>query len=283
MGAIPSIGNHINKRNTEGDSFVFSHWTSDSSILSGLPTFRNRASLAFREVGGNYFLTVADYQLNLAGYIKGYTWNGSSWSAFTNLNFSFSVNAVPYGCFAEVYNSGVKYVYLTHDHNDTTYKAYLWNGSSWSLSTVYDNGMGTDSYGAPWHFKTVSGYDALIVGLNTGSYRGYQWSDGSNSWGNYTEAYSGATDVGDYAIPTVFNMMGSNYMIVGKLTGGTSSFKQTSLIYGNTWLTDTENVDNGLPDVGSNSAPCVMQIGSDYYCIIGNSVGDLAGFKAIAA
>jgi hypothetical protein len=160
--------------------------------------------------------------------------------------------------------------HLISGHEFGTFYGYYWNGNSWVedsnvVKGLYD--VGSDS--APTVFDYY-GTPCLITGMWTsGSLDAYWWN--GSGWSYDPSIATGIVGKQD-SVPTIFNIDGINYCIVGSY----------SAVDGYCWNGETWeqhfNVTGIVAGVGASVAPTVFQKDGTWYLITGHDDGTFKGY-----
>ncbi len=249
-----------------GGEFIFTTWTSNSYISNGFSTSGYDKRIQAFEISGTFYCIEFEGSSN----IRGYYWNGSSWSTSTSIISGIGTSNIETLTTIEL--GGTTYLIVgLYDGNCT---GYYWNGSSWSTSSYITNGIGDAGSVARVEAFRISETPYLLSVSGNGYADGYYWN--GSSWSTSTSILSGLSRFGYYGGIEVFEISGTVYLLSGINNGGYDSY----IWNGSSW-TSSSTITNGLPTNLDEATPTVILLDGYYYMLLSQYYASpLLGFIA---
>lgn len=266
-----------------GYTWTGSTWASNGSLISGLTDVGSIVHPEVYEINNNLYMIVGTN----AGTNYGYYWNDTTWildsgvisgvgsiggnSAFTK--FSIDSNNYLIGGNINSGSGGDFFGFQKIVPPEYCVPQYEWKTNNTLLTSLPSE---TTPIKPTAYIKDDVLY-SMISYADTGVINVYQWNDTTSQWSLNASLNDGLSPIGTYDTypsPTVFFYSGWK-TIIGSSNGNFYGYYWT----GTEWATHT--IAQGLPNIDSNSAPVVFDIGEDMYLIAGNSDGEYRGFKYV--
>lgn len=172
------------------------------------------------------------------------------------------------------YHDGV-FKLIAGEHWDV-YHGYYWNGTSWVEDSSIVAGLpstGTEKRNSPEIFYH-DGTWKMIVGLYSGGFTSFYWDDDTDVWVYDGSICAGLGDIGDNAVPAVYEEFGTLYLIAGRGDGLWNGFRWT----GTSWVSDSTTID-GLLDVSNYGSPTIFNVEDTWKILIGNGISNFRCFE----
>ncbi len=213
------------------------------------------------------------FSTNNSGTWVNYSGDYLSWKSNSTINNSLPYVGSPYS-FPNVFYKDESW-YMISGAQDGLFDGFVLaaNGTTWLVnSTIIDGLSDVGSWARPNVFyKDSSWY--LIVGNDTGLFKGYTLAANGTTWLVNSTIIDGLTLTGTYSAPSVFQMYGTWCLIAGNLSGLFNGYYWD----GTTWVLEPSLVD-GLEDVGNYATPSIFYKDASWYMISGAQDGSFRGF-----
>ena len=239
-------------------------WTSNSTIISGLPDIGSNSAPAVFNYSNRLILISGEED----GTFTGYDWTGSSW--VSNASVVDGLGDVGTRSRPSIFNDSGSFKLIT-GRNAGTFAGYDWTGSSWSSNASVVAGLGDIGIESSATIFNYNGNLRLIAATGFSVYYGYEWN--GSSWVSNASIVDGIGSVSSSAVPFVFNNEIKYKLILGRYSGTFAGYDWN----GSSWKPDT-NLVAGLADVGTKSHPVVFKVDGVYKLISGESDGPFNGY-----
>lgn len=178
-GKFDLITSNFSNINPQGYFWNGTGWTSNNSLVSGLPNRTVAGDIIYNFSKNNKFTLFAG---NSTGYILGYAWNGTSWvlnNSLANGIGDQGTNTFPAVAF-NVTGDG-NWTMIIGRTSSASLVGLYWNGTSWKTNAAYVNGLSADTsyaYTPSITYNLTSNRYHLLLGVRDGTTYFFAWDSG---------------------------------------------------------------------------------------------------------